>query len=89
MQQKHEIWPKTIQQWWHETYILPSEVHKLITPQTCSLAHKTPSFQNVPPNNKTIAENKTYNLPSGHQVNGSPKQALCIQNTITYEKVTL
>ena len=47
---------------WHKPYTLPSELHELITPTTCSSAPKTCSFQNAPPNNKTIAENKTYNL---------------------------
>ena len=77
-----------MKQWWHKSYIQPSELKELITPKTCSLDPKTCSFQNVPPNNETIAENKTYNLPSGHQVNDSLKQALGIQNTFTYGKVT-
>ena len=54
--------PQTVKQWWHKPYTLPSELHELITPTTCSSAPKTCSFQNAPPNNKTIAENKTYNL---------------------------
>ena len=66
MQQKHETCPKTIKQWWHETYILPSELSKLMTPKTCSLSPRTFSLHSAPPkNNKTIMENKAYNLPDG------------------------
>lgn len=39
MQEKHEDMPQTIKQWWHETYVLPSEVNKLMIPRTCFSAH--------------------------------------------------
>ena len=87
MQHKRETWPKTIKQCWPETCTLPSELRESITPTTCSWAPKTRSGQNASPNNTTIAENKTYNLPSGHQGSDSPKQALDKPNTITYGKV--
>ena len=80
--------PQTVKQWCHKPYTLPSELHELITPTTCSWAPKTRSYQNVPPNNTTIAENKTYNLPGGHQGNDSPTQARYKPNTITYAKAT-
>ena len=65
MQLKHKISPQTIKQWWHETYILPSELRELVTPNTCSLAPKIMFLVQCPPNNKTTIEHKASNLPNG------------------------
>ena len=50
-----------MKQWWHETYILPSELSVLVTSKTCYLAPKPFSLHSAP---ITIVENQAYNLPS-------------------------
>ena len=37
MKQKHETCPQAMKQWWNETYILPSELSKIMTPRICSI----------------------------------------------------
>ena len=64
MQQKHETCPKTIKQWWHETCILPSELRAPNMYALWSLRHFF-FFAQCPQNNKTLIENKAYNLPGG------------------------
>ena len=89
MQQKRETWPKIIQLWWHETYVLANELHELIAPETWSLATKTTSSQNVPPNNKIIAENKTYNLPSDQQLTAAAAVAAAAAAAKSLSRVRL
>ena len=89
MQQKRETWPKIIQLWWHETYVLANELHELIAPETWSLATKTTSSQNVPPNNKIIAENQTYNLPSDQQLTAAAAVAAAAAAAKSLSRVRL
>ena len=65
MQQKHETYPKTIKQWWHETDILPSELSELKTPPKHAPLPLRHVLCRMLPNNKPIVENKIYNLPIG------------------------
>ena len=61
MQQKHEMWPQTIKQWWHETHILPSELSKLTILQ----------FSSVPQSCPTLCDPMDYStpgLPVHHQL---------------------
>ena len=67
MQQKHETCPKTMKQWWHETYILPSELRAPNIQALWSLRHFFffLFFAPCPLNNKTVVENKAYNISGG------------------------
>ena len=39
IRQKHETCSQTIEQWWHEAHILPSELSKLMNPYDMLSAH--------------------------------------------------
>ena len=56
-----------MKQWWHETYILPSELRAPNMQALWSLRHFFffLFFAPCPLNNKTVVENKAYNIPGG------------------------